>query len=233
MKKRILLTLCAILIITASVAACFTGCSTKLSEQEGRDILAQSIDNALASDTYYIKYRYNDNSSTNGKYVQYGLNVQGETAKFTEANGDVLKTVYEDMYYGKSLKKDVSEKNAAESDYVTGKLFWENDKWNIVPCTFDEFLGDEKVSGYNMSSVAALLEGLTADELQITSVTRTGKVVYMEAKVTKEGNPLAQYSKLTIRIINDKLSYIGDSSESFYVSISFGGPKITVPSWSE
>lgn len=233
MRKRISFALCAIVIITATVTVCFTGCSQTLTEQEGREILAQSIQNALDSDTYYIKYRYNDNSSSNGKFVQYGLNVQGGTAKFTIAQGDVLKTVYDDTYYGRSLKKDADSKTATESDYVTGKVYWEEDKWKVAPCTLEEYLNDTKIAGYNMNSVAALLDGLTAEELQIKSVSRTGKVVYMDAKVTKESSPLSQYSELTIRIINDKLSYIGDSAESFYVSISFGGPKITVPSWSE
>lgn len=230
--KKIVKTAIISFIILLTAALTLTGCNQKLTVEEGRSLLSEGIENALASDTYYIKYRQNDNTSANGKYVQYSLNVQGETAKFTVATGDIIKTVYEDTYYGKSLKSGVEEKKASESDYKTGMLSYAEDKWQLKECTFAEFLNDEKIKGYNMESVSGLLKGLTEEELQISSVTRTGKVVYITAKVLKEGNPLAAYDGLNIRVVNDKLAYIGDTKESFNISIAYGGPNINIPAWS-
>lgn len=229
--KKIAKIAAAVSVIVLCLAALLTGCSETLTVEEGRVMLQQGVEKAAASDVYYIKYRYNDNSSTNGKYTQYSLNVQGDSAKFTIATGDVLKTVYDDTYFGKSLKDGVSSKNASDGDYVTGKVYRENDGWRVSRCTLDEFLNDEKISSYNMDSVTALLSGLSEDELRISSVTRTGKVVYISAKVEKEGNPLSQYGDLVIRLINDKLAYVGDTKETFNVSISYGGPVINVPAW--
>lgn len=224
----------AVLIIITAAAVLFTGCSTSLGEEEGRKLLADGISDALASDTYYIKYRLNDTSSDDGKYVQYSLNVQGGTAKFTTATGTLLKTVYDDVYYGASLRNGIDKKSAASSDYVTGKVYrGDSGEWEVKECSLDEFLTDEKISGYNMDSVTALLSGLTREELRISSVTKTGKVVYISAQVVKEDNVLSKYSSLTIRIINGKLAYIGDANESFNVSISYGGPAINIPAWTQ
>lgn len=230
MKKLVKIAAIA-LVIVSCLAALLTGCSETLTVEEGREMLVRGLEKAAESDTYYIKFRYNDNSSTNGKYTQYGLNVQGETAKFTIEEGDMLKTVYDDTYYGRSLKDGVDSKNATDADYVTGRIFWENDGWKAEECSLGDFLTGDKVAGYNMDGALALLDGLTQDELKITSVTRTGKVVYISAKVEKEGNELSGYGDLVIRLINDKLAYIGDTKETFYVSISYGGPVIKVPAW--
>lgn len=229
--KRTAKIVAALLTVVACLAVLFTGCTDTLTVQEGRELLLQGMEKAAASDVYYIKYRYNDNSSTNGKYTQYSLNVQGDSAKFTIATGDVLKTVYDDTYFGRSLKDGVSSGNAADGDYVTGKVYWENGAWSVSRCTLDEFLTDEKIVGCNMDAAIALLEGLSEEELKISSVTRTGKVVYISAKVEKEGNALSQFGDIVIRLINDKLAYIGDTKETFNVSISYGGPVIKVPAW--
>lgn len=173
-------------------------------------------------------------NSEEGKFVQYSLNVAEEkTAKFTVATGDMLKTDYKDSYYGKSLKEGVNKDSAKDSDYVTGFLeSASNGKWNITPCTFEEFLTNEKISAYNMDSVTALLKDIPEGQLEIVSATRTGKVVYINVKVKDQNNMLSAYESVNIRVINGKLSYIGDVKESFDISIAFGGPKITVPVWS-
>lgn len=233
--KRSGICVAAAILITVLTVLTFTGCNEKLTVEEGRALIADSIEKALGSDTYYIKYRINDNSSEEsseqGKYVQYSLNVQGDVAKFTVAKGSLLKTTYEDTYYGKSLDAGVTTDTAGEDDYVVGKLSWKDDGWAVTECTMDEFLSDESLAPYNMESVTGMLAGLTEDELQISSVTRTGKVVYITAKVVKEGNALSKYDSLDIRIIYDKIAYIGDNKETFNISISYGGPKITVPAW--
>lgn len=221
-----------ILITLVTVAMTMTACNETLTEADARAELKEGIEAAKTSTVYYIKYRINDSSSDNGKYVQYSLNAQGETAKFTVATGDILKTVYEDTYYGKSLKKDASSKEAKESDYVTGMLTWTDGSWQIRECTFDEFLSDQKIVEYNMESVTGLLASLSDEELEISSSYRMGKVVYITAKVTQEGNKLEKYDSLTIRVVNGKLAYIGDAKETFNISISYGGPKISVPVWS-
>ena len=233
--KRIKITAAIAVLILALAAFALTGCNEELTAEEGREALADGIEGALASDVYYIKYRINDmtseESSEEGKYVQYSLNVQGGSAKFTVANGSLLKTTYDDTYYGKSLKEGVSSKDAKAEDYVTGKLSRKGDAWEVEECTLEEFVSDGKVAPYNMESVTSFLSGLTADELQISAVTRTGKVTYITAKVVKEGNTLAKYDTLEIRLIYDKLAYIGDLKESFNISISYGGPNINVPAW--
>lgn len=233
MKRRVRIIAAFIAIfVLCFTATVFVACNETLSPEEGRDLLVKGIEAAKESDVYYIKYRVNDNSSLNGKYVQYSLNVQKDTAKFTVATGDILKTVYDDTYYGRSLKQNVDAKNASESDYITGKVFWgESGKWEIARCSLYEFLTDGKIADYNMDSVAGLLTDLTEQELEISSVSETGKVVYITAKVTKEGNPLSAYPSLTIRLINGKLAYVGDSAENLYINISYGGPKISVPAW--
>lgn len=227
--KRICAVLTAVVLVAFTLA--FAGCQTTLTEKEGRDLLYKSISNAAESQTYYIKYKFNDNSSENGKFVQYSLNVQGETAKFTEANGDVLKTTYDDTYYGKSLKKGVESKKAKEGDYVTGKLFWSEGDWAVTQCSLEDFISGEKISTYNMDSVVALFEGLTEDELEISEVTRTGKVTYITAKVTKEGHTLAKYKQLEIRILYDKIAFVGDKAETFSLDVFYDGPKISIPAW--
>lgn len=233
--KRFKITAAAAVLLLIISALAFTGCSESLTVEEGRTFLSDSIANALESDVYYIKYRINDTSteesSEEGKYVQYSLNVQGEQAKFTIATGSLLKTTYEDIYYGESLKQGADSKNAAASDRVKGKLSWQDDAWAVTACGFDEFLADAKVAPYNMASVTGLLSGLSEEELNISSVTRTGKVTYIYAKVEKDGNLLSKYGTLEIRIIYDKLAYIGDTAETFNISISYGGPKISVPEW--
>lgn len=221
-----------ILITVLAVSLSLTACNTVLSEQEGRQLLSDGIAAAQASTTYYIKYKVNDNSSANGRYTQHGLNVQEGTAKFTATTGDALGSVSTDVYFGKSLKAGVSEKNAKDGDYVTGRI--ENDSdgnWNVTVCSLEEFLTYEDISGYNMDGIAQLIGGLSEQELQISSVTRTGKVVYIAAKVLNQDNPLSAYDSINIRVVNDKLAYIGDTKESFSISISYGGPKIVVPSW--
>lgn len=233
MKKFARIIALTLILITLMIAAfSMTACNQTVTETEARAELKEGIAASVASGTYYIKYRINDSSSDNGKYSQYSLNVQGETAKFTIANGDILKTVYEDTYYGKSLNKDASAKEAKDSDYVTGMLTWVDDKWQIKECSFEDFLSDQKIKEYNMKSVTDLLATLSDEELKISSSNRTGKVLYITAKVTKEGNVLAKYDSLNIRIVNGKLAYIGDAKESFNISISYGGPKINVPVWS-
>lgn len=230
MKKIGMTATVAVLVILLAAFA-LTGCNEKMTVEEGREVLSDSIEKALASDVYYIKYRINDKNSDEGRYVQYSLNAQGETAKFTVANGSLLKTTYEDTYFGKSLKADASSKTAKEGDYVTGMLAWQKDAWSVSECTFEEFLADEKIAPYNMDIVTGMLSGLGTEELKISKVTRTGKVTYITAKVVKEGNPLSEYDTLEIRIIYDKLAYIGDLAETFNISISYGGPKISVPAW--
>lgn len=233
--KRMKITAAIAVLIIALAAFALTGCNQKMTVEEGREALAESITNARESDVYYVKYRINDisseESSEEGKYVQYSLNVQNDVAKFTVANGSLLKTTYDDTYFGKSLKTGVDSKKASENDYVTGKLSWQSDAWAVTACTMDEFLADAKVAPYNIDSVTELLSDLTADELQISAVTRTGKVTYITAKVVKDGNTLSKYDVLEIRIIYDRLAYIGDKAETFNISISYGGPKISVPVW--
>lgn len=227
--RKIIVTLILITIIAAAVS--FTGCNQSLTEDEARTLLKDGVSAAVESEVYYVKYRINDTASENGKYVQYNLNVQNETAKFTEANGDIIKTVYDDTYYGKSLKSDVSSKNASESDYVTGMLTWKDAAWQIEACTFAEFLAKPEIAPYSIESVTDVIGSLNEEELEIKSATKMGKVIYITGKVNKEGNLLAKYDSVTIRIVNGKLAYIGDTKESFNISISYGGPKITVPVW--
>lgn len=233
--KRIKITAAIAVLILALAAFALTGCNQKMTVEEGREVLAEGVTNALESRTYYIKYRINDvsseESSEEGKYVQYSLNVQEDVAKFTIANGSLLKTTYDDTYYGKSLKSGVDSKKATESDYLTGKLSWKDDAWAVTECTLEEFLSDQKIAPYNMQSVTGLISGLTAEELQISEVTRTGKVTYITAKVVKEGNLLSKYGTLEIRLIYDKIAYIGDKAETFNISISYGGPIVSVPAW--
>ncbi len=233
--KRIKITAAIAVLIIAMAAFALTGCSQKLTVEEGREALVEGITNARESDVYYVKYRINDlnseESSEEGKYVQYSLNVQGDVAKFTVANGTLLKTTYNDTYYGKSIKAGVDSKKANESDYVTGKLSWKDDAWEVTACTVDEFLADAKIAPYNLYSVTGMLYGLTADELKISSVSRTGKVTYITAKVEKEGNPLSKYGELEIRLIYDKIAYIEDKAETININISYGGPIISVPAW--
>ena len=107
MKKIGITATVAVLVILLAAFA-LTGCNEKMTVEEGREVLSDSIEKALASDVYYIKYRINDKSSDEGRYVQYSLNAQGKTAKFTVANGSLLKTTYEDTYFGKSLKANAS-----------------------------------------------------------------------------------------------------------------------------
>lgn len=235
MKKSIRFIIVSLIIIaTAFFSFAFTGCNESLDIGEAEKILAEGIEKALESDTYYIKYRINNVNSEEGKFVQYSLNVAEEkTAKFTVATGDMLKTDYKDSYYGKSLKEGVNKDSAKDSDYVTGFLeSASNGKWNITPCTFEEFLTNEKISAYNMDSVTALLKDIPEGQLEIVSATRTGKVVYINVKVKDQNNMLSAYESVNIRVINGKLSYISDVKESFDISIAFGGPKITVPVWS-
>lgn len=235
MSKNIRFIIVSLIIIaTIFLSFALTGCNEAVDVSEAKNILADGIEKAIASETYYIKYRVNNVNSEEGKYVQYSLNVaENKMAKFTIATGDMLKTDYEDIYYGKSLKEGVNKDSAKDSDYVTGYLEnTDNGKWSITPCTFEEFLTSEKISDYNMDSVISLIRDIPEEQLEIVSASKTGKVVYINVKIKDQNNMLSAYESVNIRVINGKLSYIGDVKESFYISIAFGGPNITVPAWS-
>lgn len=228
MKKSLrIITAVVICALTVCALLSFSGCKSKVDIGEAREALATSLDAARASETYYVKYRQNDNSNANGSYTQYSLNVQNATdesnlkAKFTIAKGDIIKTTYEDYFFGEAKGLEGKKVFVCKKD---GKNVYEE-------CTASEFLTKDIIAPYNITGVTGLLYGLGEQDLEIISAEKMGKVYYLTAKVLASDNILSAYDQINIRITNGKLSYIGDKGESLVIDIAYGGPKFEIPAY--
>lgn len=231
MKKRMIFI--AAMLVALIAAMCFVGCQQELSADEAREKLSASIESAKQQSGYFVKVKTvyaGDNTEEFRLYVK-GLEDGDVSAVWDHTIDKIVSTETDYLYWGTASKK------GDEDTVKTGLLTADGEDWIIDDAvSLQDFLADERVAPYTIESICAYVEGLTAEQLKITSAKTIGVVdyIYVES-VTAESSPLYGCKDIEIRITRERLSniyYTNTEGKSVQVNIVYGeGRVLDLPQW--
>ena len=228
----------AIALVMTLIAFTAAACSFDVDIAEGREMLTSAIENSRKATEWYVKYKTQIDASTSEQTRLYVVNEGTEefAAHYDFTVDRTVSTSTTNIYYGKSRRGGVSDKEATDGDYKTVMAVQGEDEYTFSEITSDEFFADDRIAPYTLDAICDYLDGLTEDELQISSITTNGGWVtyYYVSDVVKEGNPLNGCTGIELRVTNEKLStiYFTDTQgRAVQIDIAYGGPNFTVPEW--
>lgn len=247
-SKKIIVAILA-LVIVATLAATFSGCTTKFTSEEGFDVMRKALENSLTQKTYFVKeniYNYKDESGTGT--LEKRMNVHEDDAK-TSINDTKVRytdiftkslamenTYYHEWSYGQSLPKAIKPKKAQDSDYKAYMFVVKDNVMTKKLTTLDEFMAIPKVNDYTIANVLHELDTLALADLTEFKAQKAGVINTCTFVVNKEGH--AYHGKsMKIQSMYNKISVIesigtGVTSE-FKIDITYKGPKINIISYDD
>ena len=240
MKKR-MAAIAAVVLIAALAAVCFSACEQEIGADEAFRILNDSIETAKEQSGYFVKYKtlFADGTTEEFRLYVKGIGSESVAAAYDHTVDKIVDTDTDYLYWGTAskVKEDKNEADTVKTGMLSQVDEGETSYWTIDESIgLDDFLARAEIAPYTLDAVCAYVEGLTAEQMTVTSAKTKGWVDYVYvSEVKEESSPLYGCKDIELRVTNDRFSTIyftNTNGVDVQIDIVYGeGRNLSLPQW--